>query len=459
MEDRVVSLGDLVNHEKPLRTGATAVYPYSKALADKYRFRGRFDDEDVLLHRVDGKYIHLPRGLCPVGEIDMRTDGEAVVFPKAPIPRDYQVELFKEVGELCKQRLSGVVVAMTGWGKTALGFHAAYTMQRKTLVITTKEDIYDQWRERAELFLGLKPHEIGEIRGDKCEVIGTKFCVALIQSMSKADKYPDWIAEGFGLVIFDECHRVPATQFSAVADMFPAKMRLGLSATPKRADGKEKLLFAHIGPIRATASVEQLVPKVLVFASPWTCPRTVKRDKTTGKLTRPQVPHMAGKTVHIEKTIATNKARNSLVASLIKTAYEKGRSIVVFTSLHVHVEAIKKACVAECSIPIKDIGVYVGSKNKAEKEQREKDTKKPIVLTTYKMCGEGTDFPWLDTCILAMPLSNVAQPVGRIRRQFENKRHLIVMDIVDDDSHVFAKYAANRRKWYESIKAEVLEVE
>lgn len=454
----MVSLGDLVCHEKPLRTGATAVYPYSKALADKYRFKSRFDDEEVLLHRVEGDFIHLPRALCPIGHHDLRTDGEPVVFPKGPSPRDYQAELFEEVGHLCQQRLSGVVVAMTGWGKTALGFHAAYTMQRKTLVITTKEDIYDQWRLRAEQFLGLHPHEIGEIRGDKCEVIGTKFCVALIQSMSKEDKYPEWITEGFGLVIFDECHRVPATQFSKVAPMFPAVMRLGLSATPKRPDGKEKLLHAHIGPIRATASVEQLVPKVLVFKSPWQCPRSIKKDKITGKITRPRVHHMAGKTVHIEKTVASNKARNTLVASLIRSAYDKGRRIVVFSSLRIHLEYIKKACASEFSIPTKEIGVYIGSVNKAEKEQRERETKRPIVLTTYKMCGEGTDFPWLDTCILAMPLSNVAQPVGRIRRQYENKRHLIVMDIVDEDSPVFSKYSDNRRKWYESIGAEVLEV-
>ena len=33
--------------------------------------------------------------------------------------------------------------------------------------------------------------------------------------------------------------------------MFPALLRLGLSATPYRADGKELLIQAHIGPMRA----------------------------------------------------------------------------------------------------------------------------------------------------------------------------------------------------------------
>ena len=116
-----------------------------------------------------------------------------------------------------------------------LGYHAAYVVGRKTLVITTKDDIYKQWLEGAKKFLGLPDHLIGEIRGDKCEVNGTAFCVAMIHSLSKDGKYPDWVTKGFGLVIFDEVHRLPAQQFSTVADKFPALLRLGLSAHAERA--------------------------------------------------------------------------------------------------------------------------------------------------------------------------------------------------------------------------------
>ena len=112
--------------------------------------------------------------------------------------------------------------AFTGWGKTLLGYHAAYVTGRKTLVVTTKDDIYKQWIEGAQKFLQLPAARIGEIRGDKCEVQGTDFCVAMIHSLSKDGKYPEWITKGFGLIIYDEVHRLPAEQFSVVADMFPA---------------------------------------------------------------------------------------------------------------------------------------------------------------------------------------------------------------------------------------------
>jgi len=193
----------------------------------------------------------------------MRDVGEKVEFPKRPTPRENQKELFEQTAAFLKMGLSGVVSAYTGWGKTVLGFHAAAEVGRKTLVITTKDDIYKQWYDGAKQFLGLPDWEVGEIRGDKCEVQGTKFCVAMIHSLSKDGRYPDWIAKGFGLIIFDECHRVPAEQFQEVVFMFPALLRLGLSATPKRSDGKDLLVQAHIGPLRAKTDAQEMVPKAL----------------------------------------------------------------------------------------------------------------------------------------------------------------------------------------------------
>ena len=150
---------------------------------------------------------------------------------------------------------------------------------RKTLVITTKDDIYKQWIEGAKNFLGLPDHEIGEIRGDKCEVVGTDFCVAMIHSLSKDGKYPDWIAKGFGLVIFDEVHRCRPSSSARS----PTCSRRGCaSASRRRPDGptaRSCWSQAHIGPIRAKTEAQLMVPKVLRFASDWKCPRTLKLDK------------------------------------------------------------------------------------------------------------------------------------------------------------------------------------
>ena len=48
------------------------------------------------------------------------------------------------------------------------------------------------------------------------------------------------------LVIFDECHHLPANTFSRLSTL-RAKYRLGLSATPYREDGRTDYIFALTG--------------------------------------------------------------------------------------------------------------------------------------------------------------------------------------------------------------------
>jgi superfamily II DNA or RNA helicase len=448
------TLAELVRSDPPLWTAGAAVYPWKAHLEQRYVFTSRFGDE-VLLHRVEGPFIHLPRALCPVGPDDRRDDGEHVVFEKCPTPRDYQADLFKQVANAMASKANGVIVAFTGFGKTVVGYYAAYLLQRKTLVITTKDDIYKQWIEGAQLFLGLAPHEVGEIRGDKCEVIGTKFVVAMIHSLSKDDKYPDWITKDFGLVIFDECHRLPAEQFSTVADRFPAKVRLGLSATPTRSDGKEQLLFAHIGPIIASTSTQLMVPKVLRFRTGWQCPRVYVTDKETGERKLTILPHDAGRTTRVEKSLAADPDRNKLIAKLISEAHSKGRKLVLFSTLHDHLNAVQRLCIKEHKISGKEIGFYVGATTRAEKERRDKEKEKPVILTTYAMCSEGTSIDTLDTCIIGIPRANVEQAIGRIRRVVENKKQPVVMDLIDADSPILLNYANARLKFYDKIGCEV----
>jgi superfamily II DNA or RNA helicase len=73
------------------------------------------------------------------------------------------------------------------------------------------------------------------------------------------------------------------------------------------------------------------------------------------------------------------------------------------------------------------------------------------------MASEATNIPWADTCLLMTPRAAVEQIVGRIRREYENKKDPVVIDLVDNDSVVLATYAQSRKKWYASIGAEIKE--
>jgi superfamily II DNA or RNA helicase len=52
----------------------------------------------------------------------------------------------------------------------------------------------------------------------------------------------------FGIVVFDECHHLPSPAYALAARACIAPFRLGLTATPERADGREAVLTEVIGP-------------------------------------------------------------------------------------------------------------------------------------------------------------------------------------------------------------------
>jgi superfamily II DNA or RNA helicase len=53
----------------------------------------------------------------------------------------------------------------------------------------------------------------------------------------------------FGLVVFDECHHLPSAAYALAARASLAPFRLGLTATPERADGREIELASLVGPV------------------------------------------------------------------------------------------------------------------------------------------------------------------------------------------------------------------
>ena len=58
----------------------------------------------------------------------------------------------------------------------------------------------------------------------------------------------------------------------------------------------------------------------------------------------------------------------------------------------------------------------------------------------------------------ALVLDGKGDEVREVRREYPDKKQPVVMDVVDADSPVFANYAANRKKWYRSIGAEVVDM-
>ncbi len=61
----------------------------------------------------------------------------------------------------------------------------------------------NQWKERIEQFL--PDVKVGKIQRNVINRDGCEIVIGLLQSISMIE-YPDETFEGFGLVIYDECH-------------------------------------------------------------------------------------------------------------------------------------------------------------------------------------------------------------------------------------------------------------
>jgi superfamily II DNA or RNA helicase len=324
-----------------------------------------------------------------------------------------------------------------------------------TLVVCTKDDLVNQWRQRIMQHTDIPSSQIGKIQQNKCDVYGKKAVIASLKSLAIPDRYPPQIKQLFGLVIFDEVHRLGADTFQVVCRMFPSWLRLGLSATPERQDGKEIVFFANIGPIRVVSEGVPMVPKVLRLESGWRVPRTKKKDPMSGEYKLIKMPHSPGKCAHVVRFLLRNTDRNRMLVWAMKKAWQNKRNTVIFSSSIDHLELLRDLCVKE-GIPRKDFGEYFGG-GRSEKHLHEAAAK-PLVLATPGKAGDGTDFPWWDCCVLAAPFAGIKQSAGRVLREYPDKRQPVIFDIDDSDSSVFLGYMNKRDEYYASVGAEVKEM-
>jgi len=447
----------------PLHTGAMAVYNYDPLIEARLVVQTKFD-EIISLTKVVGEHLFVPRHLTYSMGKDKRSTGTKVAWPKfnPPPPRhSEQARVLEESLALLKADKSHIAKASTGFGKTYIGATLAAKLGYKTLVVVTKEDLLGekQWRGAFKKFAGLKDSDIGIIRQGKCEVSDKIVCLALVHSLAK-DKYPKWIHDDFGFVIFDEVHRMGAATFSTVCGMFNSKLRYGLSAGASgkkgmmRVDLKDFIFESHIGPVSVIAEFIPESPKVLVISTPWKIPMVSNGDAENPKII--PLPHEAGKVGHILVSLSKSSLRNQMVVELALKAWQRGRFVVVCSDLarDKHLDRLYGMAKA-AGVPESDMGFYVGGMKEADREAAKK---KHLVWATYGMVGEGTDVPWWDTMILGTPRANVKQAIGRVLREHPGKLRPMIVDLVDQESYVFSGYFKSRLALYNSseIGAEVI---
>jgi len=154
-----------------------------------------------------------------------------------------------------RERGQGVVVLPTGTGKTFLAMLAILRAGRPALVVTPTIDLLNQWYGLLKDGFGV---EVGLLGGGSYDI--QPLTVATYDS---AYIHLERWGNKFGLLVCDECHHLPGPSYQMIAAGSIAPFRLGLTATPERADGQDAMLAGLLGPIVYRREITQLAGEFL----------------------------------------------------------------------------------------------------------------------------------------------------------------------------------------------------
>jgi superfamily II DNA or RNA helicase len=354
-------------------------------------------------------------------------------------PHPFQVEALEAWKNAVRR---GVVVLPTGAGKSYVGQMAIETVQRGTLVVAPTIDLMNQWYD---LLCAAFGEQIGLIGGGYYEPQDLT-----VTTYDSAYSHMDRLGNRWGLVIFDECHHLPGEMFSHAAEMCLAPYRLGLTATPERADGRHVLLDDLIGPMVYAKGIKELageylaeyvVERVTVSLTP---AEQEEYKQARGTFYDFIVDHgivldgLAGWHRFVRESARSRKGRQAMLAHQRSKKLALGTSaklrtldfllkkharerVIIFTSDNDTVYAISAAFLIPAithQTPTKERKAILEGFNRGDY----------LALATSKVLNEGVNVPEASVAIILSGSGSIrehVQRLGRVLRKREGKQAIL----------------------------------
>lgn len=344
----------------------------------------------------------------------------------------------------------GILCAPPGAGKTVMG--CAVIAQRKvsTLILVHRQHLMDQWKKQITRFLGIPPKEIGSMSGTKKKLTG-QVDIASLMSLSNVEDFSE-IGQRYSQIIIDECHHVPAKSFEVILKRLPSRYILGLTATPYRKDGLEKILFQQCGSIRhEMKSVDGgvLSKSVTIHETGFMTPNEVGQKPPYHVL------------MHC---LVNDEARNRRIAELTILSIEQGGFPLLISDRKDHLDTLQNFIKEKTKIEIVRLSSDLSSTQRRQVMEQVAGFRAQAVplllMSTGSLIGEGFDLPELDTLVLATPLSfegRMVQYAGRLHRLVDGKTKVQIIDFVDSYNAMLLKMYRNRLSAYRKMEYAIQE--
>lgn len=408
---------------------------------------------EIVLYERAGNRLYIPFGECKAVYRRFKNDIthlDVRICPLRARKYDSRINLYgyqQNAVEAVLRAKNGILVAPCGSGKTQIGLEAVARIGGKTLWLTHTTDLITQSMNRAKQCFGLPAGEYGTITAGKVNV-GNTLTFATVQTASNIDL--SQYCHEWDCVVVDECHKCVGSptrmmMFYKVLSALSARYKIGLTATPYRADGLERCMFALLGDIvhevPQSAVAGNTVPVRVKFVSTNYTPDIDKITDGDGTLNYAK----------LISDITENKDRNAVIVGEIQRAAHNGGVLVLSDRLQ-HLDALKRV-VRDSGQRTARLGI---ASTKAEKERRARiltdlnSGALNAVFATYKLAKEGLDVPNLRTVVFATPQKDkttVIQSAGRVARKAEGKEYGTVIDFSDDFGLLYG-YEKKRRGYY-----------
>lgn len=423
----------------------------------------------IYLGSDEGDFIKIPRGLLEnITEECEKTDIEYIIEEKRSIGRPIHVKFMGELKEaqtLAVEELlqydNGILNAATAFGKTVVCCDVIAKKQVSTLILLQSSALMEQWQDALERFLHIdeEPPEyetptgrkkkrksvIGKLQGVHDSTTGM-IDLAMVGSVCKNGEYHKRLKE-YGLILVDECHHAASDTIVNILQEVNAKYVYGVTATPFRGDGLEKINYMLLGPIRYKYTSKDRAKEQGI------------EHLVYPRFTRTVVPRFSQDKMHPNEAyeiIRNNEERDEFIIRDVKRCVDAGRTPVILSKFIDHSQRLYQRLMDYAD------KVFLLSGRNSKKEHKEmikqmnqvKPEESMILVATGKLIGEGFDYPRLDTLIMATPVAwkgVVEQYAGRLNRDYDGKKNVMIYDYVDCHIAMFDRMYHKRLKAYKQI--------